>query len=158
MAGKTESRLRQANDSPAEVPACCAQMHVPGEGSSVGGNLDKWGGTFYLKQRLGGLAGQDSDLPSSPDSGTAFHSVLALLTATAALLLTPTLAAPVESANNSAGKSSSQANTAANYGTPQCKSAMMTDLCISDNARAYCDVTGFHNDFMKSCEGNCFCA
>jgi hypothetical protein len=77
---------------------------------------------------------------------------------TAAILLTPTLAAPVESTNDAANKSSPKATTAANYGTPQCKSAMMNDLCISDNARAYCDVTGFHNDFMKSCEGNCFCA
>jgi hypothetical protein len=85
--------------------------------------------------------------------------VLALLTATAALLLTPTLAAPVESTNDTAGKGSPKATTAANYGTPQCKSAMMTDLCIAaNNAKAYCDVTGFHNNFMNSCEGNCFCA
>jgi len=81
----------------------------------------------------------------------------ALFTTTVALLLTPTLAAPVESTNN-AGKTDPKATTAANYGTPQCKSAMMNDLCISDNARAYCDMNGFHNDFMKSCEGNCFCA
>jgi len=84
--------------------------------------------------------------------------VLALLTTAAALLLTPTLAAPVESTNNnSAGKGSPKATTAANYGTPQCKSAMMNDLCLAQNADAYCDVTGFHNNFMKSCQGNCFC-
>jgi hypothetical protein len=83
--------------------------------------------------------------------------VLALLTTAAALLLTPTLAAPVESTNDTAGKGSPKATTAANYGTPQCKSAMMNDLCLAQNAEAYCDVTGFHNNFMKSCQGACFC-
>jgi len=82
----------------------------------------------------------------------------ALFTTTVALLLTPTLAAPVESTNQSASKTNPKAATAANYGTPQCNSQMMNDLCLSDNAHAYCDVTGFHNDFMKSCQRNCYCA
>jgi hypothetical protein len=34
---------------------------------------------------------------------------------------------------------------------------MMNDLCLAQNAEAYCDVTGFHNKFMKSCQGACFC-
>ncbi|KAL2170458.1 hypothetical protein VTG60DRAFT_4838 [Thermothelomyces hinnuleus] len=83
--------------------------------------------------------------------------LLALLATTAAFL-TSTLAAPVESNDSSAKGKAPQAAAASKYGTPQCKSAMMNDLCISNNANAYCDVTGFHNDFMKSCAGNCFCA
>jgi hypothetical protein len=83
--------------------------------------------------------------------------LLTLLTTAAALLLAPTaLAAPVESASADSSKEPQMA-AAANYGQPQCKTAMMNDLCLSDNADAYCDVTGFHNEFMKSCAGNCYC-
>jgi len=88
--------------------------------------------------------------------------LFAILTTTAALLLTSAIAAPVDSTSatndsTSTGKAP-QSAAAANYGAPQCKSDMMSDLCLSDNSHAYCDVTGFHNDFMKSCAGNCFCA
>lgn len=89
--------------------------------------------------------------------------LLAILTTTAALLLTLTLAAPVDSTSSTSdsaagGKTPQSAATASNNGSPQCKSDMMSDLCLSDNSHAYCDATGFHNDFMKSCQGNCFCA
>ncbi|KAL2138625.1 hypothetical protein VTI28DRAFT_6488 [Corynascus sepedonium] len=85
--------------------------------------------------------------------------LLALLATTTALFLAPTLAVPVESTSTTKGDKSSQGfAAAARYGTPQCNSAMMNDLCISDNAGAYCDGTGFHNNFPKSCDGACFCA
>ena len=70
-----QSRLSQANNPPIDTGARCSTAG-PREGSSVGGNLDKCGGTLYPKQRLGGLARQPRPgLPSSPDSGTASHSV-----------------------------------------------------------------------------------
>ncbi|KAH6634875.1 hypothetical protein B0J18DRAFT_32853 [Chaetomium sp. MPI-SDFR-AT-0129] len=81
-----------------------------------------------------------------------------IASASALLLANGVVAVPVSNTNQSSSNTSSASAAAANAGTPQCKSAMMSDLCLADNAGAYCDVTGFHNDFMKSCEGNCFCA
>lgn len=91
------------------------------------------------------------------DSRLTAQQLLALLATTAAFV-SSTFAAPVESGGNSTKGKGPHAATASRYGTPQCNSAMMNDLCISGNSNAYCDATGFHNDFMKSCAGNCFCA
>ncbi|KAK3307353.1 uncharacterized protein B0T15DRAFT_510636 [Chaetomium strumarium] len=95
--------------------------------------------------------------------------VLSLLAAGALLFVSQTVAAPTttdaaaasdsDSDNNSAsaGKSAAAAGTAVNWGSPQCKSRQLYDLCTADNAGAYCDGTGFHNNFMASCKGVCWC-
>ena len=114
------------------------------------------------------------------------HQLLTLLTTTTLLLLTPSLAAPLDTTTDitptptptsttpdqqspspSEGSEQSQegegggnkpaAIQAANYGSPRCKSAALEDLCISGNAEAYCDGNGFHCNFMASCKGVCWC-
>lgn len=69
----------QAKDSPAGVRQSCRRAVV--KCTSRGWArlwVEIWingEGTFYLKRRLGGLAGHESDLASSPDFGTVAHSV-----------------------------------------------------------------------------------
>ncbi|KAK0629704.1 hypothetical protein B0T17DRAFT_194987 [Bombardia bombarda] len=105
-------------------------------------------------------------------------SILRLFFATALLLSATSFAAPIESSNtNSATPTSSDPSTnssgtesdagaaaspdpqtvALAWGTPQCKSKALYDLCTSNNAGAYCDAQGFHCNFMASCRGVCFC-
>ncbi|KAK3323975.1 hypothetical protein B0T19DRAFT_443422 [Cercophora scortea] len=83
------------------------------------------------------------------------------LLAIGALLFTSALAAPVDTdagAANTTTVSPESAKPAADNGTPHCKSSYLYDLCTSSNAGAYCDVTGFHNNFMASCKApNCWC-
>ncbi|KAK4188301.1 hypothetical protein QBC35DRAFT_208640 [Podospora australis] len=55
------------------------------------------------------------------------------------------------------GGKTPNAQTAANYGSPKCRSAGLYDLCTSGNAGAYCDATGFHCNFMAQCAKNCWC-
>ncbi|KAK4226547.1 hypothetical protein QBC38DRAFT_456083 [Podospora fimiseda] len=40
---------------------------------------------------------------------------------------------------------------------PRCKNQGLTDFCLARNANAYCDRTGFHNNFMAQCAANCWC-
>jgi hypothetical protein len=89
--------------------------------------------------------------------------LLSLLAAGALLFVSQTaVAAPTTDADSdsdaaSAGKQPTAAGTAVVWGSPQCKSPQLYDLCTADNAEAYCDGTGFHNNFMASCKGVCWC-
>ncbi|AEO66413.1 uncharacterized protein THITE_2114499 [Thermothielavioides terrestris NRRL 8126] len=88
--------------------------------------------------------------------------VFAVLATGALLFLSQTLAAPVADSETdnttNGGQKPGTLSTAANWGSPQCKSAALYDLCTAANAGAYCDATGFHNNFMDSCHGVCWCA
>ena len=107
--------------------------------------------------------------------------LLTLLSTAAVLLLSPALAAPVDttdatataaadaasstttadssssSSTGTSGGKTPEAIQAANYGAPRCKTAALEDLCISGNAESYCDANGFHCAFMASCKGVCWC-
>ncbi|KAK4226546.1 hypothetical protein QBC38DRAFT_480065, partial [Podospora fimiseda] len=73
---------------------------------------------------------------------------LALLTTL--LFSSPSLAIPTK------GMKEVLANRAAAR-SPHCKTAALEALCLTSNAQAYCDVTGFHNNFPTSCDKNCWC-
>ncbi len=114
-----------------------------------------------------------------PHANTNTTQLFTLLSTAAVLLLSPALAAPVETTDATATAATDAASTAAsdsgssstgtsggktpeaiqavNYGTPRCKTAALEDLCISGNADSYCDATGFHCAFMASCKGVCWC-
>ncbi|KAK3687684.1 hypothetical protein B0T22DRAFT_136292 [Podospora appendiculata] len=98
-------------------------------------------------------------------TGISQQSICSLLTIGALLFTSSSLAAPVDpdaGATNTTTASPAtvpdNAKPAADNGTPHCKSSYLYDLCTSSNAGAYCDVTGFHNNFMTSCKApNCWC-
>ena len=115
-----------------------------------------------------------------PHVGTNTIQLLTLLSTAAVLLLSPALAAPVDttdatataaadaasstttadsgsSSTGTSGGKTPEAIQAANYGAPRCKTAALEDLCISGNAESYCDANGFHCAFMASCKGVCWC-
>ncbi|KAK4099717.1 hypothetical protein N658DRAFT_487507 [Parathielavia hyrcaniae] len=86
---------------------------------------------------------------------------LTLVTVAAVGFFTSAMAAPVETTANGTGDgvNTPVAVVAANYGTPHCNSNLMLAFCTADNAHAYCDATGFHNNFMAQCKRpNCWCA
>lgn len=62
-----------------------------------------------------------------------------------------------DAASETTGGKSPAAASTANYGSPKCRSAGLYDLCTSGNSGAYCDVTGFHCNFMVQCAKNCWC-
>ncbi|KAL2022893.1 hypothetical protein VTK56DRAFT_4424 [Thermocarpiscus australiensis] len=90
-------------------------------------------------------------------------SLLAMGSALLLLLPQAMLAAPAQpngnnNNNNGADNKAHTVSTTANYGTPHCKVPPLYDLCTADNADAYCDATGFHNNFMASCKPPvCWC-
>ena len=116
---------------------------------------------------------------SCPHVDTNTFQLLTLLSTAAVLLLSPALAAPVDttdatataaadaasttasdsgsSSTGSSGGKTPEAIQAVSYGSPRCKTAALEDLCISGNAESYCDATGFHCAFMASCKGVCWC-
>ncbi|CAP71688.1 uncharacterized protein PODANS_6_6470 [Podospora anserina S mat+] len=44
-----------------------------------------------------------------------------------------------------------------NAGIPRCKTQGLSDFCLSNSNKPYCDATGFHNNMMAQCEKNCWC-
>ncbi|KAK3938250.1 hypothetical protein QBC46DRAFT_441278 [Diplogelasinospora grovesii] len=71
------------------------------------------------------------------------------------LLASVAIAAPVETAQTEAQSPESVQSAA--WGTPQCQTAALYDLCTAKNAGAYCDAMGFHNSLPASCKGMCYC-
>ncbi|KAL2267234.1 hypothetical protein VTJ83DRAFT_4511 [Remersonia thermophila] len=89
--------------------------------------------------------------------------VLTLALAVLMALTQTVLAAPVDAVDAVAAPASDDsvgsvngAAPAAAGGTPVCKD-QYRDLCLADNANAYCSNGGFRNNFPEICKGLCWC-
>ncbi|KAK0726374.1 hypothetical protein B0T21DRAFT_336687 [Apiosordaria backusii] len=49
------------------------------------------------------------------------------------------------------------ADVNAGGGIPKCKTQGLSDFCLSNTNKPYCDASGFHNNMMAQCEKHCWC-
>ncbi|KAK4173631.1 hypothetical protein QBC36DRAFT_293221 [Triangularia setosa] len=69
----------------------------------------------------------------------------------------PALPIPEESANQVEQGSNTPAAVNVNAGIPKCRTQGLSDFCLSNTNKPYCDGSGFHNNMMAQCEKNCWC-